>query len=206
MVAKLQLEGQKFHRLTVLWSIGKTLAGKYKYLCVCDCSELNEVVGSDLKSGNVKSCGCLQKEINVGLRTTHGFANHELMATYNSMLYRCTNPKSPNFKRWGGRGISVCSEWSDPITGFTTFLVDMGERPSSEHQLDRRDNDGNYCKDNCRWVTPKQQLRNTSRNSLFNFKGKMITQAEIQELTGIPKSSLYQRLKKKLPVDGVIYA
>ena len=112
---------------------------------------------------------------------------------YNSMRSRCCNPSSSSYYRYGGRGISVCSRWEM----FENFLADMGERPKTknkngnlEYSIDRIDNDGNYCPENCRWATQIEQVRN-STNSI----GKRVHIWEIQE-SGISKSVIYKRLKK----------
>jgi len=78
------------------------------------------------------------------------------------MRQRCRNPRNIGYKRYGGRGISICEHWND----FATFLADMGPRPSPEHSIDRIDGDGNYEPSNCRWATPKKQRRNISTSKL----------------------------------------
>jgi len=84
-------------------------------------------------------------------------AQHPLYHTWANMIQRCTNPKLHNYKNYGGRGISVCEEWR---TSFVSFVRDMGPRPSAQHSIDRKENDGNYEPGNCVWATPAQQAAN----------------------------------------------
>lgn len=85
------------------------------------------------------------------------------------MHYRCEDPKSSAWPKYGGRGISVCPEWGD----FNKFMADMGERPTPLHTLDRIDNSGNYCRENCRWTDKTTQARNRglNKNSSTGFRG-----------------------------------
>lgn len=73
------------------------------------------------------------------------------------MIQRCTNPKNIGWKRYGGRGITVCERW---LHSFTDFLADMGPKPSPELTIDRIENNGNYEPGNCRWATKEQQTKN----------------------------------------------
>jgi len=75
---------------------------------------------------------------------------------WNGMHGRCKLPKHASYKYYGAKGIKVCDRWSS----FENFFADMGERPSQEHSLDRKDNNGDYTPENCRWATGKEQFAN----------------------------------------------
>lgn len=92
------------------------------------------------------------------VRRKHGLSYHPLHAVWLKMLDRCRRPSNPDYKNYGGRGISVCERWQS----FPNFLADMGERPEGM-TLERKDNDGDYCPSNCVWATRKQQRANQRR-------------------------------------------
>lgn len=190
----IDLIGRKFGRLSVIKRVDNNKWGNLCWLCRCSCGQEKIVVGRNLKSGNTQSCGCLQKEN----RIKHGHSNSnrgKASTTYESwhqMIQRCTNPNRSKYKYYGGRGITVCGRWKR----FSNFLVDMGEKPTKNHSIDRKNNDGNYCKSNCRWATTKQQARNTSRNHLVQFNGKTQCIADWSEETGIQYNTIRLRLKR----------
>lgn len=92
------------------------------------------------------------------------------------MRSRCQKKTHISYERYGGRGIRVCDRWND----FPAFLEDMGHPPAS-HTLDRIDNNGDYCKENCRWATVYQQARNTRTNNVFMAYGETKTLVEWSE-------------------------
>lgn len=109
------------------------------------------------------------------------------------MIQRCTNPKNPAFKNYGGRGITVCDRWRG---NYTAFLVDMGPRPSLAHTVERKDNAGNYEPDNCGWATRAEQLRNTRRNVLVTFEGKEMCLKDAARAAGIDYKAIEARYRR----------
>lgn len=148
----------KFTRLLVVsLEDPNNIKGGPSYNCICDCGAEFIAMHVYLIKGTRKSCGCLKKELEKSHGITHGLSKHPTYVCYSSMIGRCiTNPH----ENYGERSITICNEWLDPLTGFLTFLVDMGDPPTPKHSLDRIDVNGNYCKENCRWVTRSMQQFN----------------------------------------------
>jgi len=94
-----------------------------------------------------------------------------LYAIWKQMRYRCSNPSHPDFRDYGARGITVCDRWQ---RDFLAFCQDMGPRPQGT-SLDRRDNDGPYSPENCRWATPLEQSNNSRKNRFIEACGERLT-------------------------------
>ena len=159
------LTGQKFGRLTVIEFSRIADGGEAVWKCKCFCGAISFVLGSAIRSGSTKSCGCFRLEIlrRKGKNFKHGHTIGGRSPEYKAwanLVYRCGNKNSTDYARYGGRGISVCKRWRD---SFEAFLQDMGRRPSPELSIDRINNNGNYSKRNCRWATRSQQQLNQRR-------------------------------------------
>lgn len=156
----IDLTGKQFNRLLVLHQVKNIYRG-IGWLCKCQCGTTKVVSGTNLSSGNTKSCGCLVKERARIMGIKHGHSSYPRSITYKSwgdMIQRCRNSKQKAFSYYGGRGIKICEGWLGKH-GFQDFLTDMGECPPGL-TLDRINNDGNYEPGNCRWADRKTQQHN----------------------------------------------
>ena len=161
--------GQRFNRLVVVSKSDQTYRGRTIWVCKCDCGKITQAVGGNLTNKGKQSCGCLLRN-NASLRGGRGrTVKHRMTWTrpwriWVKMRNRCYNDKENNYPRYGGRGITVCDEWRND---FAKFWLDMKTTYSDELTLDRIDNNGNYCKENCKWSTPKEQAQNRRKRSVL---------------------------------------
>lgn len=180
------LTGQKFNKLTVLGFSHKNKT-QYFWNCQCDCGKLKVVRTDNLKNGTTVSCGCYKN----GLHTTHGKSNTREYRRWLHMKQRCCNSNNKDYSYYGGRGIKLCKEWET----YEGFLKDMGIPPTDYHEIDRIDNDGNYCKENCRWVGKKTQAQNKRNSVLLTLKGRTKCVSEWARILGIPVNTLRSRVR-----------
>lgn len=166
MSKKLNLTGQRFGRLIVIKESGKNKWGYYKWKCKCDCGNIVFVIGSCLKSGGTKSCGCYQKE----KATKHGLRNHPLFMVWQDMKRRCYNKKYKSYSDYGGRGIKVCDEWLNNFKTFYDFCITNGWKKGL--CIDRENNNGDYNPNNCRFVRHKENNQNTRQSKIWVVNGK----------------------------------
>lgn len=197
---KEDLTGLRFGRLLVTSFLENTSRGGI-WNCICDCGEVRAVNYYHLKSGHTSSCGCYGKEVLLKSNITHGLRHTAGYNVWISMKDRCENENNISYHNYGGRGIKVCDRWKNSVEN---FFRDMGDPPSAEHQIDRIDNDGNYCPENCRWVTRKENCRNTRSNKFIFFNGENLCLAEWQERYGLPKGCIAKRLKRNWTIEEAL--
>lgn len=202
----LKLEGMKFGRLLVIRNVGvKGKQGLIYWECLCDCGNTSEVPGSSLKKGNTQSCGCLGTEARQQLcrdRSTHGMHGKRIYNIWRSMRARCTNSNYIGWDDYGGRGISVCAEWLGGFEVFYSWALANGY--SDELTIDRKNTDGNYEPENCRWATVLEQQNNRRDNRLISYHGVTDTISQFARSWGIRYSTLLYRIESGWSVDEAL--
>lgn len=154
------LKDRVFERLTVIGRSKVYKNKRYLWDCKCSCgnTKIFAVCGSALLSGNTKSCGCLKLELAGKATITHGLSHTRLYRIYCGMKNRCLNPSASDYSYYGGRGITICKEWIDDFTNFYNWAI--ANEYDDKLSIDRKDNEGNYEPNNCRWATDSEQMIN----------------------------------------------
>lgn len=204
--------GLRFGKLLVIATAPKKGRQK-KWTCKCDCGNVTTPFAFSLKSGKSTSCGCIAankaktrwKEATPEMRSkqgekgkTHGLSKHPAYQTWADMKNRCNNPNHKWFPSYGGRGITVCSEW---LNSFESFWKDMGPTWSSGLSLGRIDNNDSYCIKNCRWETPTQQQNNRSVSVFIATPHGELTLAQAARLFGVSYECLRYRVNSGWPTE-----
>lgn len=159
--------------------------------CVCDCGKNKPgVYAHYLKRGAVASCGCLAKDVTVERSTTHGMSQTKIYAIWDEMKRRCRIASHPSYHRYGGRGISYDPSWET----FEKFYADMGATYASGLQIDRIDNDKGYSKENCRWVTPAENMNNRSNTAFVRTSEGLMPLTKAAVVGKIKASTLRNRI------------
>lgn len=159
----MNLVGKKFNRLLAIEVVGRNSNREKLYKCKCDCGNYSIVRGAALKYGLTKSCGCLQREKASSANTKHGMYKSRIYKIWEDMHNRCYQKTYHAYCHYGGRGISICSEWLHDFKCFYDWSMANGY--ADNLSIDRIDVNGNYEPSNCRWITQKEQLKNRRINN-----------------------------------------
>lgn len=171
--------------------------------CVCDCGAHKTVTANSLRKGVSKSCGCYSTEVK-SVRTAernrraaarNGASKEPLFHVWNAIRHRCYFETDEFYPIYGGRGISMCSEWKESYLGFKEWALNSGWRHGLS--IDRIDNNGPYSPKNCRWATAKEQANNRRSNRLFSAYGETLNIKQWSERFGVPYNKLRYRLVQK---------
>jgi hypothetical protein len=186
--------GTKWGNWTVLeHDLEKSVKRHTYYKCVCDCGTIKTVRADMLRNGVSKSCGCFKKEQQSQRAKVHGLYQHPLNKRWITMNQRCTNPNVNRYERYGGRGLKVCDEWKNDFLAFYNWSMENGY--SSKMTLDRINNDGDYCPENCRYISNKEQQFNKSTNHYVEIEGVSKTIYEWCEEYGVNRNLFNWRLR-----------
>jgi hypothetical protein len=188
----IDLTGLRFGRLVVVSRAENIRPKVARWLCICDCGGHATANGLCLKFGYTKSCGCLINDVLKDRNTKHGRSKSDTHRIWCGIKTRCNNPNADSYKGYGGRGIKICDKWAD---SFEAFLVDMGERPSKQHSIERIDVNGNYEPSNCKWILNKDQTSNMRSNVFVTHDGKTLTMAQWERETGIKAYVITDRIR-----------
>lgn len=158
---KLDLKGKRFGKLLVIEEHSKRLGvnKSVAWDCICDCGNKVTVVGTRLKA-STRSCGCILSEATSKRNTTHGKTHTSEYRIYRDMIRRCTDQSRDSNGAYFSKGVTVCERW---LESFENFYEDMGDRPSHNHSIERKDNTIGYFPNNCEWIPLKQQSRNHTK-------------------------------------------
>ena len=195
----IDLTGQKYNKLTVISRAKSRRQPSGKLVtywnCKCDCGNITQVRGWDLKNGHTISCGCSYIK--------HGYANKErLYDTWKNMKRRCYDINNKRYDQYGGRGITVCKKWLDDYMNFRNWAMDNGYNDTLT--IDRIDVNGNYEPSNCRWATMSEQQNNVTRNRILKYKGEEKTMSEWAKKYNIPYSKFNKRIQMGWNIERII--
>lgn len=181
---KIDLTGYRFGKLLVLKE-SSFKDGFIAYECVCDCGKSKIISGKELRGGNHKSCGCMQR----AKRTSASY--RRLRSIWKAMIRRCYNEKHPSYHRYGGRGILVCEKWHT----FEGFYKDMESVHQFDFQLDRIDNNKGYEKENCRFISKIENMRNSSivkmsKEKADQVRASSLNQTQLAKIYGVTSGTI----------------
>lgn len=200
------LSNQRFYMVTVLDKYIKKDNRIYWY-CKCNCGKIFLRRSDIIQNKQVKSCGCYQKINNTKIGLIHGDGrkngqNHRLYVSWQGMLGRCYNSNAIQYKDWGGRGINVCDDWKNNYEVFKEWALNNGYKDNLT--LDRIDVNGNYCPENCRWITKVEQNKNTRKCKHIEYNGNTYTIPELAKIFNISANQLrYWLFNKEKTIDFI---
>lgn len=198
----IQYQGRRFGFLTVLRFKEKRSPNGYYWQCECDCGKTTVVAASNLRSGTTQSCGC---GIKVSKQIKHRLSRTPIYQIWNAMKERCYYKSHVGYKHYGGRGIRVCNFLFESPVNVISLI---GNRPSSDHSIDRINNEGHYScgscpqcnrhkwKFNVHWATREQQSRNRRNNRPLTINGTTKLAVEWAEYSGITPTAIYHRINR----------
>lgn len=189
MAKLIDLTGKKYNKLTVIERAENTKNGQSRWKCICECGNTTIVASSNLKNGEVKSCGCLRHL----QKDTHHESKTKLYRMWKSMIYRCHNPKNQAYEYYGARGIKVCEEWHDFLK-FKEWVLKT--KPSQDLTIERVDVNKDYSPENCIWIPISEQANNRRSCVYFEYNGEKHNLMEWCKILNLNYKNVHNRIYK----------
>lgn len=196
--------GERYNMLTIIDVVRPDGYKQAVFKCQCDCGNAVYAFPYQVYTGKTKSCGCYKQALLVATRRTHGGSKSPLYLEWRSMVSRCHNPESYNFKDYGGRGITVCDAWRNSPQAFYDWVDSTGGRPNRA-TLDRINNNGPYSPENCVWATMHQQSRNKRSNIFVTYQGRTKCLADWAEELGLSHETLRYRYHRGMTPEQILH-
>ncbi len=188
----IDITGNRYNNLVVIKKAYSTEKGIPVWECLCDCGKTTLVRGSNLKSGAVKSCGCLVRQ--KGRNSTHGMSHTRLYHVWVGMRNRCYNKSFRSFKDYGLRGIKVCDEWKNSFESFMKWANENGYNDGLT--IERINIDDDYCPSNCTWIPANQQQGNRRICYSIQYNGQTKNLADWCNELGLEYKRTHNRIFK----------
>lgn len=207
MSRALDITGQRYGRLVAIERAENRVSesGKVRarWLCKCDCGREKIVLLDDLRGGHTNSCGCLGDESRRNSSKTHGMTGTRIYVEWLSMKARCYNKETKSYSRYGGRGVTICKEWLDDFMNFYNWAMANGYR--DDLTIERKDVNGDYCPENCCWITQKEQAKNRRATLRTKDKnGNEVYAMDVAKENGIKMSVVVARKAKGWDLDKAL--
>nr|DAH19590.1 MAG TPA: PVL ORF-50-like family [Caudoviricetes sp.]DAH49188.1 MAG TPA: PVL ORF-50-like family [Caudoviricetes sp.] len=187
----IDITGKTFSQLTVLCRNGSDSKGKAVWTCVCSCGNVVDVDGTRLRNGSVKSCGCLKHK---AYTSTHHMTRTRLYYAWANMRNRCKRESVKSYKDYGARGIKVCAEWEKSFESFRDWALENGY--SDDLTIERKNHDGDYCPENCCWVTKAAQANNRRMCVEIEYNGRTQNLMQWCNELGLNYKRIHNRMNK----------
>jgi hypothetical protein len=198
------LTGARYGMLTAIKDVG-ALRNARVWAFRCDCGKEVQRIGSRVaKAKGLQNCGCVNPAIrseNGKANKTHGWSQHKLYGVWRQMMRRCYQASCADYPNYGGRGITVCSDWRN-VSSFCEWGVKSGYQDGLT--IERLDVDGNYSPHNCAWIPNKDQARNRTNMRMITYKGETMFAADWARRLGMKQSTIGARIRYGWTDDRII--
>ena len=185
---------KKYGKLIVKYAFRDKLKNKTMAFCECECGKTKIISMGNLQSGKTKSCGCGHKK--------HHQTNTRLYNIWKGIKQRCYNKNNQAYKYYGKRNIIMCDIWKNDFISFMEWALENGYEKNLT--IDRIDVNGNYCPENCRWITSAQQNTNKRTYKKIFYENELYSAKEFSKKFGIKYRTLMWRLNQNWDVENLL--